>query len=178
MEPGRAPTRLVRVSDAAALAALLRVNREFLAPWQPARADDYFTASGQRDIVAKQLEEHAAGRCVPHVIVGDDDTPVGWIALNGVVRGALQSASIAYWVDQSHTGRGLATAAVHAITRMAFDDLGLHRIQAETLPHNRSSQRVLERVGFRRYGVAPQYLKIAGRWQDCVLYQLLNPTPH
>ena len=38
---------------------------------------------------------------------------------------------------------------------------------------NGSSQRVLERNGFVRIGLAPHYLKIAGRWQDCVLHQLL-----
>ena len=59
--------------------------------------------------------------------------------------------------------------------RVAFAELGLHRIQAETLLDNLASQRVLERNGFARIGMAPAYLKIAGRWQDCFLYQLINP---
>jgi [ribosomal protein S5]-alanine N-acetyltransferase len=60
---------------------------------------------------------------------------------------------------------------------LAFGDLRLHRVQAETLPHNRRSQRVLERVGFVQYGAAASYLHIAGEWQDNLLYQLLTPTP-
>jgi ribosomal-protein-alanine N-acetyltransferase len=50
----------------------------------------------------------------------------------------------------------------------------LHRIQADTLVDNEASQRVLKRNGFVRIGLAPRYLKIAGRWQDCILHQLLS----
>jgi [ribosomal protein S5]-alanine N-acetyltransferase len=49
--------------------------------------------------------------------------------------------------------------------------------QAETLPHNVRSQRVLEQGGFVRIGVAPAYLNIAGTWQDHILYQAVNTTP-
>ena len=59
--------------------------------------------------------------------------------------------------------RGLATAAVRGIIGTAFSELGLHRIQAGTLLRNTGSQRVLERNGFVRIGVAPRYLMIAGR---------------
>lgn len=52
--------------------------------------------------------------------------------------------------------------------------IGLHRLQAETLLHNTASQRVLARNGFRPFAVAPSYLKIAGEWQDHILYHLLN----
>jgi ribosomal-protein-alanine N-acetyltransferase len=58
---------------------------------------------------------------------------------------------------------------------LAFGELGLHRIQAETLLSNVASQRVLDRNGFVRIGMAPTYLKIAGQWQDFILYQLINP---
>jgi len=68
----------------------------------------------------------------------------------------------------------VATAALRQIVGVAFGELGLHRIQGETLLDNAASQRVLERNGFARIGMAPEYLKIAGRWQDCILYQLVN----
>jgi ribosomal-protein-alanine N-acetyltransferase len=46
--------------------------------------------------------------------------------------------------------------------------------EAATLLDNVRSQRVLERSGFVRFGVAPAYLKIAGRWQDHAMYQIVN----
>ena len=61
-----------------------------------------------------------------------------------------------------------------AVLEVAFGELALHRVQGETLPHNRASQVVLERNGFERYGYAPRYLRIAGEWQDHVLYQRVN----
>src|SRR5215469_16382401 len=91
-------------------------------------------------------------------------------------EGALQSASVGYWVSKSHNGRGLATAAVADIITIAFRELGLHRLQAETLLHNTASQRVLTRTGFRPFGIAPSYLKIAGKWQDHVLFHAFNPA--
>ncbi|WP_370257709.1 GNAT family N-acetyltransferase [Cryobacterium sp. Hh38] len=80
---------------------------------------------------------------------------------------------LGYWVAEENNGRGYATDAVRAMTTRAFEELGLHRVQAETLIPNVRSQRVLQRVGFVRYGLAPAYLKIAGRWQDHLMYQLL-----
>ena len=53
-------------------------------------------------------------------------------------------------------------------------DLGLHRVQAETVLANVASQRVLDRAGFERYGLAPGHLRIAGRWQDHLMFQRLN----
>ncbi len=69
------------------------------------------------------------------------------------------------------------TAALQEAADLVFGDLRLHRIQAETLTHNRRSQRTLERVSFEKYGVAPSYMHIAGQWQDNVLYHLLTPAP-
>jgi ribosomal-protein-alanine N-acetyltransferase len=57
---------------------------------------------------------------------------------------------------------------------VAFVELELHRIEAGTLLDNVASQRVLERNGFVRFGVAPGYLNIAGRWQDHAMYQGLD----
>ncbi len=170
-------TRLVTLDDVRAMAHLLRVNRDFLAPWQPIQNDAYFTDDGQRAVIHDALVRHEQGSVLPHVILDESGRVVGRITLSGIVRGAFQSCSLGYWVSAADNGRGLATAAVHDIIGMAFEDLRLHRIQAETLPHNVRSQRVLERNGFVRFGVAPAYLNIAGKWQDHVLYQVVKAAP-
>ena len=94
--------------------------------------------------------------------------------LDGIERGPVQSCHLGYWVDEEHNGRGLATAAVADMLGVAFGELELHRVQAATLPHNAASQRVLERNGFERIGLARGYLRIAGRWQDHVLFQRIS----
>lgn len=168
--------RLITLEDAPVLAELQRVNRAFLAPFEPARSDEYFTEAGQRAAIEKALTEYQQGRNLPQVILDDGAGIVGRITLNGIVRGAFLSCSVGYWVSQSVTSRGVATAALREVIRVAFGELGLHRIQAETLLDNVASQRVLERAGFARIGMAPEYLKIAGRWQDCLLYQIVDSS--
>jgi ribosomal-protein-alanine N-acetyltransferase len=162
------------MADAAPLATLLRANREFLAPWSPARDDSYFTIEAQRAILRSELDVYAREAMVPLMILDENGQVTGRISLNGITRGAFQSASVGYWVSQSSNGRGLASAAVAEVVGLAFRGLGLHRLQAETLLRNAPSQRVLIRNGFRPFAVAPSYLKIAGEWQDHVLFHLLN----
>jgi ribosomal-protein-alanine N-acetyltransferase len=170
-------SRLVTVDDVPVLAELLRVNRDFLAPFEPIRGDDYFTVQGQREVVRAALERYEQGSTLPHVILGDSGCVVGRVTLNEIVRGPFQSCSLGYWVSAADNGRGLATTAVSHIMRVAFAELGLHRIQAGTLLQNVRSQRVLERNGFVRFGVAPAYLNIAGEWQDHAIYQVVNTVP-
>jgi len=167
-------TRLVTLDDLPALAELIRANREFNAPWEPIRDDDYFTVTGQGKVIRAALDQHEHGSTLPHVILDDSGRVVGRITLNEIVRGPLQSCSLGYWVGADDNGRGLATEAVRDIMRVAFEELGLHRIQAGTLLHNVRSQHVLERNWFVRYGVAPTYLNIAGQWQDHALYQVVT----
>jgi [ribosomal protein S5]-alanine N-acetyltransferase len=166
--------RLITLDDAPVLAELQRLNRAYLAPWEPDRSEEYFTEAGQRAAIERALAEYEHGRHLPQVILDDGAGIIGRITLTGIARGAFQSCSVGYWVSQSVSGRGVATAAVGEIIKVAFGELGLHRIQAETLLDNFASQRVLERNGFARIGMAPSYLKIAGRWQAMNLYQLIN----
>lgn len=164
--------RLLQAEDAAALAAAYRRNRNHLEPWEPARGPSYFTEQGQRNDIRRKLRELDLGLAWPLVIT-DGDEIIGTLTLMSIARGALQSANVGYWVDQRHVGRGIATASLRWAAELAQQDLSLHRLQAGTLLHNVASQAVLRRVGFTEIGVAERYIKIAGRWQDHLLHQLL-----
>lgn len=163
--------RLVTPADGASLAVLLEQSRTYLAPWEPIRPDSYFTADGQQADLEAALERHARGDTAPFVILDDDGAVAGRLTLSGIARGPFQSCAMGYWVAQTRAGRGLATDAVAAALKYAFTTIGLHRVQAETLLSNHPSQRVLQRNGFERYGLAPRYLKIAGIWQDHLMFQ-------
>ena len=171
-----AVTRALDLDDVQALTGLYVDNRQFLAPWQPLRPDSYFTEAGQREAAEVLLAQQEAGVAVPLVILAGGAV-VGTFTIASIIRGAFQSCSVGYWLAERAQGRGLATAALREAADLAFGDLRLHRIQAETLTHNERSQRVLQRVGFEQYGQARSYMHIAGQWQDNVLYQLLTPTP-
>ena len=172
---GRVPViRPLDRDDVQMLTELQRANREFLAPWQPLRPDSHFTEAGQREAVEALLAQRAAGTAVPLVILDRSNAIAGTLTLASIIRGAFQSCSVGYWLAEGAQGQGLATDAA-AAAELAFGELRLHRVQAET-PHNLRSQRVLHRAGFERYGEARSYMHIAGEWQDNVLCQLLTPT--
>ncbi len=162
--------RLLATTDAAALAQAYRDNRDHLTPWEPSRDDTFFTPAGQAERTATQLAGLAAGTEVPWVLTRDEHI-VGTITLTGIVRGPLLSAHVGYWVDVRLQGQGVGSAALDTVLLYAREELGLHRVQASVLPRNTPSRTVLERAGFTLIGLAPSYLRIAGSWQDHLLYQ-------
>lgn len=162
--------RLASERDADALADAYERNRQHLAEWEPVRSDGFFTAAHQATVVATQLDQHAAGSCLP-LVLSVGGRIVGRVNVSNIVRGPFLSGSVGYWVDGSHTGRGVASAALEAVIAHSREELGLHRLEASVLPRNMASRRVLDRAGFEAIGLAPAYLKIAGEWQDHLLTQ-------
>lgn len=164
--------RILRPSDASALAAAYVRNREYLFRWEPVRPEEYYTEAWQAADIARRLVAADAGEGYSLGLFADG-TLMGRFNVAGIVRGPFQSAGLGYWVDSAYAGRGLASAAVQLIVETARDELGLHRMEASTLLHNAGSQRVLLKAGFRQIGMAPRYLQIAGEWQDHNLYQVV-----
>ncbi len=102
------------------------------------------------------------------------DELVGGVNLSNVRRGVAQTASLGYWMSAAQANKGMMGEALSALLPHAFDRLGLHRIEAACLPHNKASRALLAKLGFREEGYAVKYLKINGIWQDHVLYALLS----
>ncbi|PVE96120.1 GNAT family N-acetyltransferase [Microbacterium sp. TPD7012] len=169
--------RPIRIGDGAALARAYVANRDHLAPWEPTRAESFFTQEFQERHAQECETDAASGRSIRFVIESDDGEIRGRMNLNNIVRGAFWSADLGYWIDVSRLRRGLASRAVERVAAHAREELRLHRLQAATLLHNIGSQRVLAESGFERIGLAPKYLRIAGEWQDHLLFQLLLEEP-
>lgn len=169
-----AVTRLVAATDAEALADVLRRNRDAMAGIEPRRPPAYFTAKGQHAIIQDALRRYADGLSFPRVILAPDDSVVGRVNLNEIALGPARRGVLGYYLDTAAQGQGLATEAVAEIVALAFSRLGLHRIEAATRLDNDASQRVLERNGFTRFGVARDYLRVGGQWRDHVLYERIH----
>lgn len=169
--------RPVEIGDGAALARAYSSNREHLAPWEPLREPEFFTPEWQEFHAEQCVIEASAGRSIRFVIESSDGEIRGRINVNNIIRGAFWSADLGYWIDRTRLRRGLASRGVRHIASYARDEVRLHRLQAATLLHNAGSQHVLTSTGFERIGIAPQYLRIAGEWQDHLLFQLLLELP-
>jgi [ribosomal protein S5]-alanine N-acetyltransferase len=173
---GEVAIRPAARADAPALAALFAAQRKHLAPWDPRREPAFFTRGGQRARLVQVERERAAGTSFRFVILEGGEL-AGEVSVTNVVRRSFQSAHVGYWVAGERNGRGVATAAVAAACTFAFGELELHRLEAATLLHNVGSQIVLDRNGFKPFGVAPKYLRIAGAWCDHVLFQRTSEQP-
>jgi ribosomal-protein-alanine N-acetyltransferase len=95
--------------------------------------------------------------------------------LNQIARGVLHRAVLGYGLAADRQGQGLMVEACRRVIDYAFDDLRLHRVSADYVPHNVRSAAVLKRLGFTVEGYARDYLLINGRWEDHVRTGLVNP---
>jgi len=160
--------RPLETSDLPALVEARIRNREFLTEWEPTRDESFFTPAGQARELALDDAAWRTATGFPFAILDAeaDDRLIGRVALANVVRGVWQNATLGYWVSLDAGGRGHATRAVGLALRFAFDVAGLHRVQPAIMPRNVRSRRVVEKCGFRHEGVATNYLRINGVWED------------
>jgi ribosomal-protein-alanine N-acetyltransferase len=82
-------------------------------------------------------------------------------------------SQLGYILGREHWGRGYANEAQRRVIAFAFDELELHRLEADTHPDNAASLRSLERLGFRREGLLRERWIVAGQASDSVLLGLL-----
>jgi ribosomal-protein-alanine N-acetyltransferase len=164
-------------SDFPQWAELRARSREFLVPWEPIWPADDLTRSAFRNRMRRYARELREDLTYPFFIFrAGDRALVGGATLTHVRRGVAQSASLGYWIGAPHARRGYMTAALSALIPFAHASLRLRRIEAACLPHNAGSKRLLEKLGFAYEGYAREYLCIAGKWQDHLLFAHTAPA--
>ncbi len=166
--------RLPRSGDYERWQELREASRAFLMPWEPSWARDELSRSAYRMRISRYRRD-ARERSSYTFFVFDPSgrSLYGGLTLGRIQRGVAQTATLGYWMGERHAGRGIMTQAVRTACVFAFEIEGLHRIEAACLPRNARSVGLLEKCGFRREGLLRRYLKIAGVWEDHLLYSLL-----
>jgi [ribosomal protein S5]-alanine N-acetyltransferase len=107
----------------------------------------------------------------------EDDAIVGLFELSDVVRGSFQNAYLGYWVGEPYARQGYMREGMQLTLRFAFNELRLHRVEANIQPANKPSLALAKKSGFRREGFSPRYLKIGGRWRDHERWAILSDDP-
>ena len=165
----------LRRGDAAQWSRLRLANEAWLSPWEPTSAvpwRDRHTPAAYRAMRRVVARRARLGTSLPFA-VRVDGRLAGQVTVDNIVRGALRSGYLGYWIDRSVAGRGMASLAVALVCDHAFTQVGLHRLQADIRPENLPSQRLVERLGFRQEGLLRRYLDIDGDWRDHLAYALL-----
>jgi len=163
--------RLPQQADFADWSHLRGVSKDGLIPFEPKWAENELSRDSFRLRLRFYQREFRDSTGYPFFIfTKEGDNLLGGITLSNVRRGVTQSGSIGYWIGQPFQKNGFMTEAVKALGVYAFKELGLHRIDAASLPENLASIRVLEKCGFQKEGLAREYLCINGQWQDHLLF--------
>ncbi|KCZ86336.1 acetyltransferase [Hyphomonas adhaerens MHS-3] len=164
-------------ADFAEWADLRERSRTHLEPWEPVWPSDVHSKADWSRRLKAWHSSWRNGRA--HVFLirrQTDNRLIGGVSLTNVRGWPAQAANLGYWIGADHQGNGYMHEAVGTICTWAFQILDLWRIEAGTLPTNKRSQRVLAKVGFEREGYARDYLEIAGKREDHVLFALVRPT--
>ncbi|MFH9728250.1 GNAT family N-acetyltransferase [Streptomyces sp. NPDC017254] len=108
------------------------------------------------------------------VVLLPDGTPVGYVALAGqnIVDG---TARVELMLDARHRGNGHGTAALDAVVDLAFGELPMYRLTAETHTENAPALAVLAKSGFTREGISRAACLHRGRRHDMAVLSLLRP---
>ena len=171
----RLTLRLPEKSDFAEWVDLRSNSRSFLEPWEPTWSADHLSRKAFHDRIYWARRSSADGTAFPFLLfLQASGAMIGGVTLDNVRSGASQTASIGYWVGESHARKGYMKEAIPAVVHFAFEEIGLSRIEAACLPENLPSCGLLEKTGFKFEGVAQAYLQIAGRWRNHVLYANLR----
>jgi ribosomal-protein-alanine N-acetyltransferase len=165
--------RRLEVEDARVLLDLRVRNRTFLEPWEPLRAEDWYSLAAQIEDIEAGLDDWQHDRGYRFAIVRGGCV-IGGVSLSEVVRGVFDNAYLGWYVDEAHGRLGFGTEAVRLLIDFAFADALLHRVQAAIIPRNVASLRLARKVGFREEGLALRYLRINGTWEDHKLFALTS----
>ena len=175
---GRVGLRPMRRRDAVDWVDLRLRNAQWLAPWEGYPPSEPPRPWRERQTVQIYLSmlrvarrDAAAGRSLPFALLYDGQL-AGQVVIGAIVRAASCTGTVGYWVDQAVAGRGVAPTAVALAVDHCFGPAGLHRVEAAVRPENTRSLRVVEKLGFRREGIAERSLHIDGKWCDHIVHAL------
>ena len=139
----------LNAGHAPAVLAFELANRAYFAASISDRGDDFFDQFTDR--YNALLAEQEAGSCAFYVLVAEDGSVLGRFNLVDIED---HTAKLGYRVAQHVAGRGVATATVRELCRLAAARHGLRTLRAATACQNAASQKVLTKAGFVPVGPA------------------------
>lgn len=176
LETGRLVLKPPKIDFAGMCVNFYRRNARFLEEYEPERDEEFYKKELHQVLLLEEMDGIRENRMAPFYIFHKDipEALIGKISLNNIVWGGFCSCFLGYKMDKDYINQGYMTEAVEAVVIYGFETLGLHRIEANVMPRNARSLRVLEKCGFEREGISRKYLKINGIWEDHVHMVRLN----
>lgn len=151
-------------------------NKSFLEEWEAVKSDEFYTKKYQEEQLDNELSNIENESSFRLWVFKKEDSSriIGSIGFSNIVWGAFLSCYLGYKLDKDEINKGYVTEAIKKGIEVMFNEFGLHRIEANIMPKNICSLRVVEKLGFYNEGLAYKYLKINGKWEDHIHMVLLN----
>jgi ribosomal-protein-alanine N-acetyltransferase len=176
IESDRLFLRLANQDDICKIIKFYSNNQRFFTPWHRHWAEDFLTESYWQKQIEKDFQGFESDKSLK-LWIFEKTTPeyiVGNVNFDNFVRGAGYFCFLGYNLAEAQQGKGYMTEAVRVAIQYVFEELNLHRIMANYMPHNQRSGNLLKRLGFMVEGYARDYLFINGRWEDHIQTSLIN----
>jgi len=175
----RVELRPLKAGDWAAWRKVRVDSRDWLEPWEPlgepGTPDPIEDAEAfKARCGAWERQRHFDAAYGFGIFLRKGGDFLGEVSLGSVQRGPFQSANVGYWIDAQQAGKGYMPESVAVILKYAFEQLGLHRVEAAIVPRNARSRRVTEKLGMRDEGTSLRFLQIRGVWEDHVRYAITS----
>mgnify|MGYP006248615201 FL=1 len=155
-------------------------NRHHFKGSMPAYVPGFFSVIYHQALLKQQWQQIQHGDILKLWIFKHTDREqsriIGDITFSNINEGITMSCVVGYKMDKNHLGKGYMTEALQRAIRYVFGTLKLHRIEANIMPTNIASARLVEKIGFQKEGFSPKYLKINNRWEDHSRYAIINPN--
>ncbi len=155
-------------------------NKHYLTPFYPRWHDHFFTEElwqQQLEINFQDLMHYRSCKLFIYLQI-NPHTIIGSINFSNFIWGAAHFCTVGYSLAENRQGKGYMTEALGTAIDYVFQELNMHRIMGNYMPHNQRSGKLLKRLGFVVEGYARDYLLINGKWEDHILTSLINPNWH
>lgn len=149
---------------------LVDSNRTHLREWLPF-IDDYQSVTAATQFIRRNREENdGATRLVMGIWAGEI---LAGVVTFDYIDWSNRAALIGFWLGKSSLGKGIMTRTCRALIDLAFDELGLNRVEISCALENRRCRLVPERLGFRQEGISRQREWLYDHFVDTVRYGML-----
>lgn len=175
IQTDRCDLRLATYQDAEAIIDFYLKNENHFTPWDPIKPANFYSREFWLKRISDAFQEFERGQSMRLLICSRNDGEIiGMINFTNFERGPFQNCRLGYKIGEIYQGKGMMTETLKECVSYIFNKLHFHRIEANYIPLNERSGRLLKRLGFVEHGIAENYLQIAGLWQSHVLTSLVN----
>jgi ribosomal-protein-alanine N-acetyltransferase len=159
-----------------AILTYLTENKIFFQPWMSTVTPTYYTQAEQQRWIEHdyqlyrtkaKLKFYIATQQAPNEIIGD-------IVFSNIIFGGFQSCFLGYKQAEKHNGNGYMKEGIETAVNYMFNAWKLHRIEANIVPRNLKSIRLIKGLGFEEEGLSTKYLQLNGVWEDHIHFVKRN----